>query len=259
MFAKLLKYDFRSTWGLIGGMSIIALAAGALGSVLVRALEKADGFMLALLVIAMVATVIYMVGYALAAMFILLSRFYRSRFTDEGYMTFTLPVTTHQILLSSFVNCALGMLVSILVTIIAFAIMLFFGTVDLDGQRWEFVKFCFDHLPRLVNELGVGNILSFLVLVLVGLVCETISIMLAITIGSIIAKKHKILVGVVAYYALHIILTVATVAFAIYLGDTWSESTFLGYVWCNVAWSAVVSVGFYFVMHWLTNRKLNLN
>ena len=28
MFAKLLKYDFRATWGLIGGLSIIALGAG---------------------------------------------------------------------------------------------------------------------------------------------------------------------------------------------------------------------------------------
>lgn len=260
MFAKLLKYDFRATWGLIGGLSIIALGAGALGSVLARMINRdPKGFYLTLLIFAMIAVVVYLVGYSLASMFILFGRFYKSRFTDEGYMTFTLPVTTHQVLLSSFLNCLLGIIVSILVTILAFGIMVFFGTVDLDGERWEFVKYCADHLFPALGKLGVGNILSFLMMILAGLASEILFVMFAITIGSVIAKKHKILAGVGSYYALHIATGIASTGLMISIADVWTENDFLGFAWATIAWSAAISLVFYFAMHYLTNRKLNLN
>lgn len=260
MFVKLFKYDFKATWGLLGGLSMIALGAGALGSVVVRLLDTdVDGFLLTMLIISLIAVIFYLVGYSLAAMFILLGRFYKSRFTDEGYMTFTLPVNTHQVLLSSFLNCALGMLLSVLVTILAFGIMVFFGAVDLDGRRLEFVKLCFDYLPRFLKEVGAGNALVFLLMLLAGFLGEVLTIMLAITIGSIVAKKHKILVGIVVYYGLHIAMTIATVAFANSLGDTWVSNTFQGFAWGSIAWSVALSLGCYFTMYYLTSRKLNLN
>lgn len=262
MFAKLMKYDFRATWGLLGVLSIIALGAGAAGSVVTRLLETdVDGFLLAMLIISLIAVIFYLVGYSLAAMFILLGRFYKSRFTDEGYMTFTLPVTTHQILLSSFLNCALGMLVSILVTIVAFGIMVFFGAVELDGQRWEVVKLCFDYLPRFLKEVGVGNTLVFLLMLLTGFASEVTTIMLAITLGSIIAKKHKLLIGVVAYYGIHIGITVAGAGIlsSSVFNQMMDQAGFQRFGGVTIAGYAVLSLVCYFVMYYLTSRKLNLN
>ena len=43
-----------------------------------------------------------------ASLFFMIYRFYKRCFTDEGYLTFTLPVTNHQILLSSIINCIIG-------------------------------------------------------------------------------------------------------------------------------------------------------
>lgn len=261
MFAKLLKYDFRATWGLLGGLSIVALGAGALGSGLVRAIDHAsEGFVKTLLIFAMVAVVFYLVGYCLASMFILLGRFYKSRFTDEGYMTFTLPVTTHQVLLSSFLNCLLGMIVSILVTILAVGIMVFFGVEEIDGERWEFIRFCFEQLPDMIQMLGGGNIFAFLMMIFVSFAAEMIYIMFAITIGSVIAKKHRILVGVVSYYALHFVTGMASLELMLSMGNRmWTENDFLGFAWSSIAWSAAISLVFYFAMYYLTNRKLNLN
>lgn len=264
MFAKLLKYDFRSTWGLLGLLSIIALGAGALGSVVARMLEQEPkGFFLTMLVIAMITVVFYLVGYCLAAMFLLLGRFYKSRFTDEGYMTFTLPVNNHQILLSSFLNCTLGLIVCMIITAAAFFIMVFFGMEDLDGHRWEFVKTSFDYLPRFLDEVGVGNILMFLLMLLAGLVSEVLTIMLSITLGAIIAKKHKILMAVAAYYGINLAVSVVSVSFMTSSGlfrmREMVQSTFVGFAGCAAAGYCLLALICYFAMYYLTSRKLNLN
>lgn len=262
MFVKMFKYDFKATWGLLGVLSVIALGAGAAGSAVVRLLNQGQGkFFETMLIISMIAVVFYLVGYSLAAMFLLLSRFYRSRFTDEGYMTFTLPVNNHQILLSSFVNCTLGLIVCMLVTAVSFAILVFFGEESLDGQRWEFVKTCFDHLPGLLKEIGGGNILMFLLMLLAGFISEVLTIMLAITLGAIIAKKHKILTGVVAYYGLHMLITVAGVSIlsSRLFDQVMNQAEFIGFTTWAIAGYAVVALGCYFLMYYLTSRKLNLN
>lgn len=262
MFVKMFKYDFKATWGLLGLLSVIALGAGVLGSVVARLLERGlDGFLLAMLVISMMTVVFYLVGYCLASMFLLLGRFYKSRFTDEGYMTFTLPVTTHQVLLSSFLNCTLGLIVCMIVTAVSFGILVFFGADVLDGQRWEFVKLCFDKLPDLVKKIGGGNIVMFLLMLLAGFVSQVMTIMLAITLGSIIAKKHKILTGVAAYYGLNMLINIAGVSIlsSRLFDQIMEQAEFIGFTAWGIAGYAVVALGCYFVMYYLTSRKLNLN
>ena len=262
MFAKLLKYDFKATWGLRGVLSVIDLGAGVMGSVVARLMNgDVKGFYLTMLIIAMIAVVFYLVGYCLAAMFLLLGRFYKSRFTDEGYMTFTLPVTNHQVLLSSFVNCTLGLIACMLVTMVSFAIMVFFGSQELDGHRWEFVRNCFDYLPRLLKEIGGGNIVMFLLMLLAGFVSQVMTIMLAITLGSIIAKKHKILTGVAAYYGLNMLITIAGVSIlsSRLFDQVMNQTEFVGFTAWAIAGYSVVALGCYFLMYYLTSRKLNLN
>lgn len=265
MFVKMFKYDFKATWGLLGLLSVIALGVGVLGSGVARMLGHApDGLPMTLLILAMMAVVFYLVGYCIASMFLLLGRFYKSRFTDEGYMTFTLPVSTHQVLLSSFLNCALGMLLCMIVTAVSFGILVFFGAESLDSHRWEFVKLCFEHLPELwdlLDKVGVGNILMFLLMLLAGFLSQIMTIMLAITLGSIIAKKHKILTGVVAYYGINTLITIAGVSIlsSRLFDQVMSEAEFIGFSAWAVAGYAVVALGCYFVMYWLTSRKLNLN
>lgn len=262
MFVKMFKYDFKATWGLLGLLSVIALGVGAMGSVVVRLLEQGySGFLQTMLIVAMITVVFYLVGYCLAAMLLLLGRFYKSRFTDEGYMTFTLPVTNHQVLLSSFLNCTLGLILCMFITVVSFGILAFFGSSELDGSRWVFVKTCFDYLPRFIREIGGGRILLFLLMLLAGFLSEILTIMLAITLGSIIAKKHRLLVGVMAYYGIHMLITIgsATIMASIVFDNVMNRAGFNAFVGWMIAGYGAVSLICYFVMYWLTSRKLNLN
>lgn len=267
MFAKLLKHDFRASWGLLGILSLIALGAGAAGSGLVRYFDHAvnGDIWAAMGVLAMMAVVFYLIAYSIAAMFILLGRFYKSRFTDEGYLTFTLPVTTHQVLLSSFLNCFLGLLLAMAVTVASFGIFVFFGIASLDGERMEFIRLCFERLPDAVHALGgLGTILMFLLMAVVSIASEVVTIMLAITIGSVLAKKHKVLTAIGAYYGLHVLLSIISIAAPITLRGTsviqwFSQGSAAAFFGACAGYGAVIGLACYFAMYYLTHKKLNLN
>lgn len=105
MFAKLLKMEFRSTWNVLGILCLSLVGAGLLGGLAIRYLVGASApkeWLEILCVLVITAAVLFFVVCGAAALIVQIVRFYRSRFTDEGYLTFTLPVTTHQVLLSSF-------------------------------------------------------------------------------------------------------------------------------------------------------------
>ena len=117
MFAKLLKYEWRATRGSLGTLCLVNLAASLLGGLTMRYLvwaSSAQGsenqFLVVISVLAMIGAIIVVAVSGVAALILLIGRFYKSRFTDEGYLTFNLPVSVHQNLLASMTNTILGMI-----------------------------------------------------------------------------------------------------------------------------------------------------
>ena len=136
MFAKLLKYEWKASAGLLGILSGAVLGVGLLGGVCLRYLftlakSVGDGAandvgMLPLLVFVMFA-MLALVAYVVAVQIILVSRFYKSRFTDEGYLTFTLPVSTWQNYLSALTNILIWNTISALVMVTSMCLLVFIG------------------------------------------------------------------------------------------------------------------------------------
>ena len=118
MFTKLLKHEWRATRGMLGTLCLICLGASLLGGGTMRYLmiassqDAQQNVIVVLNVLAMVAAMIAVAVVGVAALFLYIGRFYKSRFTDEGYLTFTLPVSTHQNLLASMANTAIGMVIT---------------------------------------------------------------------------------------------------------------------------------------------------
>ena len=101
----------------------------------------------------------------------------------------------------------------------------------------------------------------FLLNSLTGAVCELVVLMLSVTIGSILAKKHKILTAVGVYYGIHVALSMVTsftMAIGVFSGADW-KIWMLRYLGGMALLMAAVSIAGYFLMYWLVDRKLNLN
>ena len=260
MFAKLLKMEFRSTWNVLGILCLSLVGAGLLGGLATRYLENSNAstrWMEALCVLTVTAVVLFFVVFGAAAVIIQLVRFYRSRFTDEGYLTFTLPVNTHQILLSSFVSSAVNLIAVAAVTAASLILMGLFVIPNFATLR-EGLALLWQELPELWDQLTHSDVLKALGLLfadaVTGAAGELILMMLAVTIGSLVAKKHKIIAAVAFYYILHCIFFAAV---GVTLVNLWENPENFLAIWVIVN-LAIAAVG-YFIMYFLVDKKLNLN
>lgn len=267
MFTKLLKHEWRATWGTLGILCLVSLGAGLLGGLTMHYLiwastvqEMSHDLIIMLNVLAMVAAVIAVAAAGVAALFLLIGRFYKSRFTDEGYLTFTLPVNVHQNLLSSMVNSAIGMVIMFIVIFAAVMLWLFIGFSALEG----FTEALRDVLPRFwaefCEEFGkvrLSNVVLFLTNALFGGICELVVLMLSVTIGSIAAKKHKVLAAVGVYYGIHVAMSIGSAILSIQVAA--SDLGGRAFFCYTLLITAAIAVAGYFLMYWLMDKKLNLN
>ena len=260
MFAKLLKMEFRSTWNVLGILCLSLVGAGLLGGVAIRYLVGEDApkqWLMILCTLAIVAAVLFFVVCCAAALIVQIVRFYRSRFTDEGYLTFTLPVTTHQILLSSFITSAVNLIAIAAVAVISFVLMGLCVVPDFEVLR-EGIHVLWQELPELWARFTQADVLQAFGLLLVNAIVafsnDLILIMLAVTIGSLVAKKHKILAAVAFYYILRVVDLTFTGVSMVKLAE--SPDSLLGLL---AIVNLILAVVGYILMYFLVDKKLNLN
>ena len=115
------------------------------------------------------------------------------------------------------------------------------------GEIWKQIVASFQKNAGEFMMLGASAV--------VGAFASLIELMLAVTIGALIAKKHKIIAAVGAYYGINMALSIANSFFAMNAALSQNLSRLLG---STALISCVVTVGGYFLMHWLVSRKLNL-
>lgn len=275
MFAKLLKHEWRSTREMLGILCLISLGASLLGGLTMCYLfyvSSHDGggsdALEILSVLFMIAAMIALAVVGVAAVVVYMGRFYKSRFTDEGYLTFTLPVNTHQNLLASLVNTAIGMVLMTLVICACGVLWLAIAFAGVEG----FYPTVREHFPELweklwslvqthAGEIPWGLVARVMLNALTGAINSLVMLMLAVTVGSLIAKKHKILAAVALLYGIRVLISIATVFLmsatnAICDGALAAISGFFGR---TALLMTALSLGGYFLMYWLVDRKLNLN
>ena len=217
------------------------------------------------------------IGVASIAVVILLAyRFYKNCFDNEGYLTFTLPVTTNAKLISKILSAFIWMLISLVATLIAFAIFAFFGTATHGFINTEALTIVKELFRELWQHMGWNEWLLVGELILIAIVStlfNIILIFLSITIGSVIANKHKILASVGMYFAIHMLVnifqTVSVFASNVMISEgldlygeniSFAESAsavhFL--LLSQTAVMIVFGVVSYIIMHRMLERKLNL-
>ena len=274
MFTKLLKHEWRATKGILALLCVIVLIAGLTigctmhyiiwndqnGTVVnMNDAGIATKFVSVACVLLIMAGVGAVAICSAGSLFFLIYRFYKRCFTDEGYLTFTLPVTTHQILLSSLVNTIIGeiiMLVAVCLSVGIAAVLFLMafpenliwadvsvGLKEAFGQMWASLA---EHMDVFASLTVTG---------IIGALSELIVMMLAVTIGAMIAKKNKILAAVGVYYGISILQSFALTFANLSVVD---KQTVLGLFSVTSLTSLVIGIGGYFLMHYLTDKKLNL-
>jgi len=283
MFRKLLKYEWKANAGLLGMLSLAAVGVGVLGAIILRVLvnysdEISSSRVPAALIfiplgLLLAFCFLALMFYTVAVTILLLYRFYKNKFTDEGYLTFTLPVRPCQIFLSSGLVILLWQLISVVLTVALFAMILFVGTAQKGFINREALE-AFEQISRdfsdifldFGREMGAGyGILTMLSLIITP-IYGVISNMTFITLGAVLAKKHKILAAIGLSYAgsmaISILSSVVTIFPTIMLINDPSLESIAGYYTLSGALQLAIylglAVGGYFLSTGLMKHKLNL-
>ena len=276
MFAKLLKYEWMASAGLLGILSGAALGIGLLGGVALRYLfsvansgseDPAVNIVILPLTFMLLFMMLALVAYMFAVQIILLSRFYKSRFTDEGYLTFTLPVSATQSYLSALSNILIWNVISGLVMFVSMMMLVLIGMSGVPGMSSDQITgnfgLLFEELTAIEGYLEY-QMLSW-VLGVVSFVAQPVIIMACITLGAVLAKKHKVLAAIGIYYgvsmAVGMVTSVGTTAVMLeelQVSTTAYSGPMLLMVVIQIVVQLALCVGGSVLSVWLMEKKLNL-
>ena len=284
MFSKLLKHEWKANAGLMSILTLAVVGVGILGTIALRVLvnygdaitQSESVLVLLLFPLTTLVFVSYMgiAVYVAAVGFVLMYRFYKHKFTDEGYLTFTLPVKTNHIFLSSGLNMVIWTVISFLVALLMYAMMLLCGTAQ-EGLFNDDIVEAFSSLGIFIDEIGeeftelmgAGFVPLLILNVLVVPLFSTVIAMTCVTLGAVVAKKHKILAIIGISYGVNMVLSIL-ISVVTYLPliiaaiiDPSMESPML-YITLTLILTfllqAGITVGGYFLSTRLMKNKLNL-
>lgn len=215
MFGKLMKYELRYLIRIFAPMwaAVFALCVMfrvTVGPKLTGSNLYLEGNEALFPAVIGVITVFAIMTMMIVATVVLIQRFYKGMYGDEGYLMFTLPVTTGQLIHSKALSAVLMMLGTEVITMLGIFVMISFKQLFNGeamgmtfGEMWQYFLV-------LMNENGISNgmLALYIFWALFGTLLMTVAgvyeIYLAISLGQL-WKKHPVAGALIAYYVLQLL------------------------------------------------------
>ncbi len=264
MFSKLLKHDCRAVfkhWWIAAVSSVLfAILEGVCTSILDVSYTTHTGIQ-AVASILLAFSEIALVFFPTLAALLMFIRFRKHFFSDEGYLTFTLPVSKGALLGSKFLTAMIFAAASIILLEIDVIII---GSIS-EGSLIEVFEECVDlikiiYKPYDFETICIGILVN---LILIAAIATFISFFfLCITLANMLVKKRRVLLGIGLFYGTLIALTIFFRIFATsgaldVLHFKTSLQDILGVVLILVT-IVIFGAGFYLLNLYLLDKKLNL-
>ncbi len=294
MLGKLIKHEWKSVYKVGCIMLLVVAVITAIGCIACNSpafisLFEETGEMTG----AQVMGVFSFLGSILLYVFMLLGvtygiliylgvRFYKSMYSDEGYLANTLPVTRHQLLGSKVIVGGLWYLIvelAVAVSAIALVVSFFACILSASGESyslWEILHELFSEdglaeLFRMFEEELDLDMLQYMAVSLISSLVSTFAAVVilfgALTIGQL-SRKYKVMMGIVAYFVINVVMSIlqwvvstvytTTYTLGVMRGDYMGNISVDGVMLINLALSLAAAVGLYFASHYILSQKLNL-
>ncbi|MDE7266399.1 MAG: hypothetical protein K2N89_02920 [Lachnospiraceae bacterium] len=216
MLGKLMKYEWRGLRFPIFIMMGILGAATLLTCLIILTIDPkldnvASGFSFLSLMLSIMLYYFGVIGCTLGTMLVVAIRFYKTTYTDQGYLTHTLPVESKTLLAAKTivsVICHLMMLTCVVVTIL---IIIGVGVYHIgnvseywDAHYWHriFTEGFSELSESFREEYGIslgGFVAFYLVFLIISSISGIMTVLGCISLGQLYAK-HRILGAIIAYF-----------------------------------------------------------
>ncbi len=235
MLGLLLKYDFRALNKTMIPLQLGVLAAALLGTlctgISVRLLAGNDVFSSYPLSesVSIVAELFsyFSVGIATSLAILLFSlvfvssfvtllliarNIYKNFYSSEGYLSFTLPVTAKQHILSKVISGFIWMLVNAIIVILAVFLLVLFGLQTEGFINTMALELLSELFLALFDPVWMLYFIEICLLSIISILLAVYQVLFSIVIGGALARTHKVLASVGVYIAASALVGIITSA-----------------------------------------------
>ena len=242
MFWNLVRYEFKNVnkWylALYGAVLALSVLIGAQASSL-KSIDTPDQQMIMLVFLALVFGGL-IITLSISTLILIIRRFKGSVYDRQGYLTLTLPVSEHQIILSKLLGAFIWSLASSLVFILSIYIILV-----LTGANFLDI-FSLEYLFKFYMDSFWLSVISYILSTISGILC----IYLAISIGQLF-NEYRTALAVLAYIVIQTILGFVSLNLRIDFDYNWMISF-------EIVKDLILSAAFYLGTYYILKNKVNL-
>ena len=275
MLGKLIKYDLKSTSKVLILVHAFLLLSASLmrifmtGQIQLEDVEDSSNILMALTIL--LYSLIVM-GASFATSIIVAVRFYKNLFSDEGYLTNTLPVSRGILLLAKTISGGIWTAVDMALLLLSIYIVAFPPNVmELFQDNKEAVmeamgftgSYTLPSVPAIVGFLLILSLLSGF---------SSVAMIYASVVLGQLFSSHRVIGAVACYFAISTIFSMISYAIMLVIGlssqalvpSDGSSSMYLGEylgktIQFSVVWSVITGIILYLITWKIFSRKINLS
>lgn len=258
MLGKLIKFEFKATGRLYLPLFGALIIAALISRLFINLRFQVPS------IIGVTISVILIIAVCVIALIITLQRFYKNLLTNEGYLMFTLPVSTDNLICSKLIVSFVWSVVSLIAIFIAIAIM---SVTDI-----KIIAEAFSAFTSALAQQGITHITGFIVELISLCILSTLAgiiILYACMSSSLFVNKHRILFSFGAYIVFYIIgQIISSVAMVIIMPKQFVHhynpsvaevagliNTIMIY---SIGYTLIVGIVLYVFTRYMLKNKLNL-
>ncbi len=273
MLLKLIKYDLRSQRFLSLLLLLISLGGAVISSILMQvviaSMQYGESAFAALTMLGSIMILFFMIlGTFLSASAVILSvaiHYYKKTVSDEAYLTFTLPATSSQHLMSKMMSGSVWMILSSIVIVLDVLIIILPQVVITGGvtvsELLGYVELYFQLF--FASELTTVFVLIGYALNALAMMLSQLALLyLSLTVGGIVVNKCKALLGAGIYLGADMLVSILMQVITSICSAAFYSASYDAYMLFSTYLSVVLYTAFaitcYQINRHLLENKLNL-
>ncbi len=264
MLKKLIRYDlkylFRYWWIVALATLPISVVGGLAFSTIRESSGDATVFQTIAAALGMMGTTVTMSALMILPTVLNAVRFYKNLYSDEGYLTFTLPVERREILKAKLISAMILQASTIILLLVDGSILASFAGLSIDPIVAVLTEF------KTIYLLLIAEVL---ILILEAGLFSILLVYACISFGAMITKKYKVLAAVGIYYAVGSVIS-GVGQFFYFTGIAMASGVIFGSEQNGEIVAAIILIpmitllgaavmGLFTLVHWQMDRKLNLS
>lgn len=260
MLGKLMKHELKATSRLLIPLYVILVCITLLNRLLLRfdvtgIFEIINGFLIFLYGLSILSIL-------LVTFILMIMRFYRNLMTDEGYLMFTLPVKTHELINAKLLITLFWALLSIIAIFGSIAFV--FATQTNSNMIMEVIKEVYTEVNVTFGSSWVYLLMIFILLCIIGTLTNILSIYASIAIGQLF-NGHKLIGSFISYIAIYTVMQLILmigvgIITLFHLGSIETDPAYILELFTfSTIITAALSIAFYIITNQILKKKLNLD